>query len=76
MRRAGVFAASGGITCLPNRNRARAASSMRVRLRKRMGAPLTTITSPWRSSSTSVDMLPSFFRPSSAAVRASVAAPP
>ena len=34
-----------------------AVSSMRVLVRNRIGAPLTTMTSPWRSSSTSVDML-------------------
>src|SRR5450756_453210 len=43
--------------CLPNRNRAFAVSSIRVLVRNRIGAPLTTMTSPWRSSSTSVDML-------------------
>ncbi len=54
---AGVVAASGGMICLPKRKRALAASSIRARLRKRIGAPLTTIMSPWRSSSTSVDIL-------------------
>src|ERR1700710_2567198 len=42
--------------CLPNRKRAFAVSSIRERVRKRMGAPFTIMTSPWRSSRTRLDM--------------------
>ena len=42
--------------CLPNRKRALAVSSIRDFVRKRIGAPLTIIISPWRSSRTKVDM--------------------
>src|SRR5271165_7324113 len=44
--------------CLPNRKRARAVSSIRLLVRKRIGAPLTIITSPWRSSNTKLDIAP------------------
>src|ERR1700722_6223591 len=42
--------------CLPNRKRALAVNSMRDLVRNRMGAPLTIIISPWRSSKTRLDM--------------------
>src|SRR6478672_4738221 len=42
--------------CLPNRKRDLAVSSIRDLVRKRMGAPLTIIISPWRSSKTRLDM--------------------
>src|SRR3984885_4423382 len=56
MRRAGLSAWSGGMICLPKRNRALAVSSMRDLVRNRIGAPLTIMTSPWRSSKTKLDM--------------------
>ena len=48
--------------CLPNRKRALAVSSIRDLVRKRIGAPLTIITSPWRSSNTKFDMRPFLVR--------------
>src|SRR5689334_5279867 len=56
MRRAGLSTWSGGMICLPNRKRALAVSSIRVFVRNRIGAPLTIIVSPWRSSRINVDM--------------------
>src|SRR4051794_5141011 len=56
MRRAGLLASIGAMICLPNRKRALAVSSMRDLVRKRMGAPLMIIISPWRSSKTRFDM--------------------
>src|SRR6185436_9704076 len=58
MRRAGLSAWSGGMICLPNRNLALAVSSMRDFVRNRIGAPLTIMTSPCRSSRTRVDIRP------------------
>ena len=52
----GLSTWSGGMICLPKRKRAFAVSSMRDRVRKRIGAPLTIITSPWRSSRTRLDI--------------------
>src|SRR5665647_3447724 len=49
--------------CLPNRKRALAVSSMRVLVRNRIGAPLTIIISPWRSSRTRFDMSAFLVRP-------------
>src|SRR5271166_461373 len=42
--------------CLPNRKRAFAVSSILAFVRKRIGAPLMIIVSPWRSSRTRLDM--------------------
>src|SRR5258708_6492067 len=43
--------------CLPNKKRALAVSSIRDRVRNRIGAPFTIITSPWRSSRTRLDII-------------------
>src|SRR4051794_18098778 len=42
--------------CLPNKKRACAVSSMRALVRKRIGAPLMIIVSPWRNSNTRLDI--------------------
>src|SRR6201996_7811989 len=60
MRRAGLSTWSGGMICLPNRKRALAVSSIRDRVRKRIGAPFTIMTSPWRSSRTRLDIVSLF----------------
>jgi hypothetical protein len=44
--------------CLPKRKRALAVSSIRDLVRKRIGAPLTIMTSPCRNSRTRVDIRP------------------
>src|ERR1700739_3726726 len=62
MGRAGLSNWYGGMICLPNRKRALAVSSIRDLVRKRIGAPLTIMTSPWRSSNTRFDMRPFLVR--------------